>query len=79
MKKDISFLEKLLPARLLTVEKGKVDLKLHALGIRLADINLELRDFSSNKGGAVSFRSTVEISWKEKTILQKSDCTGRFD
>ncbi len=77
-KRDLSFLEHLVPVRLLTVEKGEVDLLFHSLGIRLTDINLELKDFSSKTGGIVTFQGLIEVAWKEKTILGKSICKGQF-
>jgi hypothetical protein len=77
-KRDLSFLEKLVPVRLLTVEKGEVDLLFHSLGIRLTNLDLELHDFSSKNGGVVTFQGIIDVVWKEEVLLRKSRCKGRF-
>ncbi|MFH0933408.1 MAG: hypothetical protein V1832_03705 [Nitrospirota bacterium] len=67
-KMDISFLKKLPPVHLLTIEKGEVELSFVSSPqvIRLEEINLQIKDFSPEEGGVVSFQSLLHILSNEK-------------
>jgi hypothetical protein len=62
-KLNLSFIKKLPPVHLLTVQKGEVELSFdssHQI-IKLTDINLQIKEFSPQKGGTGNFRSNLQI------------------
>ena len=62
-KLDLSFIKKLPPVHLLTVQEGELELSFDSSPqmIKLTHINLQIREFSPQKGGTVSFRSSLQI------------------
>src|SRR4030042_3959558 len=62
-KLDLSFIKKLPPVHLLTVQEGEGELSFDSSPqiIKLTDINLQIKEFFPQKGGTVSFRSSLQI------------------
>jgi hypothetical protein len=62
-KLDLSFIKKLPPVHLLTVQKGQLELSFDSSPqiIKLTDFNLKIKEFSPQKGGTGSFRSNLQI------------------
>lgn len=60
---DLSFIKKLPTIHLLSIKRGEFDLSFakYPYIIRVNDINLEMRDFSPNKGGRITFNGNLEI------------------
>jgi hypothetical protein len=71
-KMDLSFLKKLPPVHLLTIEKGEFELSFASSPqvIRLEEINLKIKDFSPEKGGVMNFQSLLHILSNEKGGLE---------
>jgi len=67
-KMDLSFLKKLPPVHLLTIEKGEIELSFASSPqiIRLEEMNLQIKDFSPEKGGVMKFQSILHILSNEK-------------
>lgn len=62
-KLDLSFIKKLPPVRLLSIQKGEFELSFVSSSqiIRITDINLEIKDFSPEKGGRMTFHGILHI------------------
>lgn len=71
-KMDLSFLKKLPPVHLLTVQKGEFELSFDSSPqvIRLDEINLQIKDFSPEKGGVINFQSLLHILSNERGGMQ---------
>jgi hypothetical protein len=73
-KMDLSFLKKLPPVHLLTVQKGVFELSFGSSPqvIRLQEINLQIKDFSPEKGGVINFQGLLRILSSEKGGVEGS-------
>jgi len=62
-KLDLSFIKKLPPVYLLTIQKGEFELSFASSPqvIKLSEIDLQIKDFSPQKGGIINFQSTLRI------------------
>lgn len=76
---DLSFIKKIPAVRLLTVQKGEFKLIFGAARYELTfkDINLDVKDFSPDKGGNVTFQGLVDITGKESAeVTGTGQCKG---
>jgi hypothetical protein len=79
-KMDLSFLKKLPPVHLLTIEKGEFELSFASSPqiIRLEGINLQIKDFSPEKGVVMEFQSILHILSNEKGDMEGRGWTKGF-
>jgi hypothetical protein len=78
---DLSFIRKIPPVRLLTVQNGELRLlPAHtSYEIMVKEIDLNIRDFSPHKGGAVTFRGTVDVTGKGSPgVIAHGLCKGQL-
>lgn len=73
-KLDLSFIKKLPPVQLLTIQKGEFELSFASSPqiIRITDINLEIKDFSPEKGGKMTFKGLLHILSREGKDIEGS-------
>jgi hypothetical protein len=73
-KLDLSFIKKLPPVQLLSIQKGEFELSFASSPqiIRITDINLEIKDFSPEKGGKMTFKGLVHILSREGKDIEGS-------
>jgi hypothetical protein len=66
-KLDLSFIKKLPPVHLLSVQGGELDLSFDSspFMIKMTNINLQIKEFSPQKGGILSFQSRLQMFSKE--------------
>ncbi len=73
-KLDLSFIKKLPPVQLLTIQKGEFELSFASSPqiIRITDINLEIKDFSPEKGGRMTFKGLLHILSRDGKDIEGS-------
>jgi hypothetical protein len=71
-KLDLSFIKKLPPVQLLSIQKGEFELSFASSSqiIRITDINLEIKDFSPDKGGKMTFQGLINISSRDSKDME---------
>ncbi|MCX5815649.1 MAG: hypothetical protein NTX75_05315 [Proteobacteria bacterium] len=79
---DLSFIKKIPPVHLLIMQKGEFKLIFGATHYELTfkDIDLDVKGFSPDKGGNVTFRGLVDITGKEPSEVTGSGrCKGSMN
>ena len=79
---DLSFIKKIPPVHLLTMQKGEFKLIFGAAPYELIfkDIDLDVKGFSPDKGGNVTFQGLVDITGKEPTeVTGSGQCKGSMN
>src|SRR3972149_3571032 len=73
-KLDLSFIKKLPPVQLLNIQKGEFELSFASSPqiIRITDINLEIKDFSPEKGGKMTFEGLLHILSRDGKEIEGS-------
>jgi hypothetical protein len=73
-KLDLSFIKKLPPVQLLTIQKGEFELSFASSPqiIRITDINLEIKEFSPEKGGKMTFKGLLHILSRDGKDIEGS-------
>jgi hypothetical protein len=71
-KLDLSFIKKLPPVQLLSIQKGEFELSFASSSqiIRITDINLEIKDFSPEKGGRMTFQGLINIFSRDSKDME---------
>lgn len=73
-KLDLSFIKKLPPVQLLSIQKGEFELSLASSSqiFRITDINLEIKDFSPEKGGRMNLQGLIHIFSRDSKDMEGS-------